>query len=73
MTKSVVRNRQKSRARKMLNPQTGEFWFCENIDDVRLIDGVPFLVVSREPGQRVFLMAKDGLRVAENGSKVQTK
>ena len=44
------------------NPMNQERWVCENVNDVKIIDGVEFLQVHRHDNQRVVLMRKDALR-----------
>ena len=55
-------NKEKVRARLLKNELSGEVWFCENYDQVRYIDGVEFITVCKQPGDRTFLMAKSSLR-----------
>ena len=55
-------NTGKVRARLFRNELSGEVWFCENYEQVKYIDGVEFLTVCKQPGERTFLMAKNSLK-----------
>jgi hypothetical protein len=55
-------NASKVRARLLTNHLSGEVWYCENYDHVKYIDGVEFITVCKQPGERSFLMAKNSLR-----------
>lgn len=55
-------NANKVRARLLTNHLSGEVWYCENYDQTKYIDGVEFITVCKQPGERTFLMAKSSLR-----------
>ena len=57
-------NKNKGRARLLKNELSGEVWFCENYEQVKYIDGVEFVTVCKQPGERSFLMAKNSLKPA---------
>lgn len=44
------------------NPMNQERWECEDINDIRTIDGVEFLQVHRYGNDRTVLMRKDALK-----------
>lgn len=44
------------------NPVNQEKWICENINDIKLIDGVEFLQVHKPENTRTVLMRKDALK-----------
>jgi hypothetical protein len=44
------------------NPMNQEQWVCENIHDIKTIDGVEFLQVHRYADDRTVLMRKDALK-----------
>ena len=57
-------NRQRptqAKARLLKNHLTGEVWYCENYNHTKNIDGVEFITVCKQPGERTFLMAKNSL------------
>ena len=41
---------------------THELWQCGDPKDVRVIDGVEYLVVNRHTQDRAFMMRKDSLK-----------
>lgn len=52
----------------MKNRRSNERFVCENIRDIRVIEGVEYLQVRRPDNPRVFLMRKDALeRVQSTG------
>jgi len=44
---------------KLLNIKTRETWYCKNLKETKIIDGVEFITVSKEPSSRTFFMRKD--------------
>lgn len=44
------------------NPVNQEKWVCEDINDIKVIDGVEFLQVHKPENNRVVLMRKDALK-----------
>lgn len=51
----------KLKSSKLKNIKTGEVWFCENLKEVRFIDGVEFVLVKKEPEGRSFFIRLDQL------------
>jgi hypothetical protein len=51
----------KIKSTKLKNIKTGEVWFCENINEVRLIDGIEFVSVKKLPESRSFFIRLDQL------------
>jgi hypothetical protein len=47
---------------KFENPVTQEEWFCENVNEIKTIDGVEFLYVHAYASDRTFLMRRDALK-----------
>ena len=45
-----------------VNERNGEQVVCDDIRDVRTIDGVDYLVVHKKDNPRPFMMRKDALR-----------
>ena len=46
----------------LVNPINSEEWFCENYNDVRLIDGVEYIKVRRGFMKHSVSMRKEALR-----------
>lgn len=42
-----------------MNIKTREIWYCANLKEVKLIEGVQFVSVQREPTGRSFFMRLD--------------
>jgi hypothetical protein len=57
----MKKNNSTVRARLLKNDLTGDVWYCENYTQVKNIDGVEFITVCKQPGERTFLMAKHSL------------
>jgi len=51
-----------ARSKMLKNFLTDEVWYCENYNQVKYIDGVEFITVCKQPGDRTFLMAKNSLK-----------
>lgn len=49
----------KTSFQKLMNIKTKEIWLCENLKQIKLIDGVEFVTVQRDPTGRTFFMRKD--------------
>jgi hypothetical protein len=45
----------------LVNPRTNERYICENIRDVKIIEGVVYIEVHRENSPRLHLMRRDAL------------
>ena len=46
----------------LVNPVNTEEWFCEDYNNIRVIDGVEYVKVRKSTMQRTVLMRKDVLR-----------
>lgn len=47
----------------LTNPLNQEIWWCSNVNDTRLVDGVEYITVYKEgTPNRTHLMRKDALR-----------
>lgn len=44
---------------KLMNIKTREVWHCENPKEVKVIEGVEFVSVQKEPAGRSFFMRLD--------------
>jgi len=44
---------------KLMNIKTKEVWHCENPKETKIIEGVEFVSVQREPAGRSFFMRLD--------------
>ena len=53
-----------------VNERNGERVVCDNIRDVRVIEGVDYLVVHKEENPRPFMMRKDALKKVNGVSSV---
>lgn len=53
-----------------VNERNGERVVCDNIRDVRVIEGVDYLVVHKEENPRPFMMRKDALKKVNDVSSV---
>lgn len=48
---------------KLVNPVNNEVWFCKDVTNVTLVEGVEFIRVFKEDyPQRIHLIRKDALR-----------
>jgi hypothetical protein len=52
----------KVRTRLLKNELSGEIWYCEDYNQIKYIDGIEFITVCKQPGERTFLMAKHSLK-----------
>lgn len=53
-----------------VNERNGDRVVCDNIRDVRVIEGVDYLVVHKEENPRLFMMRKDALKKVNGVSSV---
>ena len=47
---------------KLLNPVTGDYWYCNDMTKVKEIDGVQYISVYRKDTTQIHLMRKDALK-----------
>jgi hypothetical protein len=52
------------------NRLNGERVVCDNVRDVRVIDGVEYLVVHKEKNERQFLMRREALEKVRDERKL---
>jgi len=52
------------------NRLNGERVVCDNVRDVRVIDGVEYLVVHKEKNERQFLMRREALEKVRDEKKL---
>lgn len=53
----------KKKTFRLINPLNQEEWFCENYDDVKVVDGVEYVKVHKiETPFRTHFMRKEALR-----------
>lgn len=48
------------------NPRNRDKWVCEDINNIKYINGVGYIAVNRPEEERKVLMRKDSLRVVEH-------
>lgn len=54
------------KTQRLLNPVTGDYWFCDDMTRVKDIDGVQYISVYRKDSKQNHLMRKDALKRVEN-------
>ena len=53
-----------------VNERNGEQVVCDDVRDIRVIDGIDYLVVHKQDNPRAFMMRKDALKKVNGVSSV---
>lgn len=54
---------------KLLNPVTGDIWFCDDITRTKEIEGVHYVSVYKQNPNQTHLMRKDALKRVDSTHK----
>ena len=52
------------------NPVNGEKFICDDVKDIKIIEGIEYLTVHRHNNERLFLMRKDALKKDDTVKKL---
>lgn len=55
----MAKAKQTNKPVKLMVIQTGDIWYCNDLNESKIISGVPFIHVSRQPNKETYLMRKD--------------